>query len=150
MLDGHALDAVVNLAVQHSDAADPGAEGDAHPALVVVGRHGDLAGAPRPMGVWKVARIFGVPGGRVRVSVIPTVVIPTDARILNRLTILEMWHVTTEFAYIVFHKIIMIMFQAIVQDCHLDASSINSRSVAPQDIQVQLGQVPHCPRVMLL
>ena len=51
VLEAHALHAVVDLAVQHADPADGGLVGHAHPADLVVGGHGDFAGAPRPVGV---------------------------------------------------------------------------------------------------
>ena len=86
VLQGESLEAVVDVAVEHADAADARAVRHPDAADAVVGRHGDLAGAPRPVRVGR--RRLPVDGARVGVARGAVLVVEADLGILGKLIVI--------------------------------------------------------------
>ena len=86
VLQGEPLEAVVDVAVEHADAADARAVRHPDAADAVVGRHGDLAGAPRPVRVGR--RRLPVDGARVGVARGAVLVVEADLGILGKLIVI--------------------------------------------------------------
>ena len=82
VLQREPLEAVVDVAVEHADAADARAVRHPDAADAIVGRHGDLAGAARAVRVGR--RGLPVDGTRVGVARRAVLVVEADLGVLAR------------------------------------------------------------------
>ena len=82
MLQGESLEVVVDVAVEHVDAADARAMRHPDAADAVVGHHSDLAGALRPVRVGR--RRLPVDGARVGVARGAVLVVEADLGVLGQ------------------------------------------------------------------